>query len=80
MVLFNGERVLLRFEAHKNLKNVITGECNRIVIYNGAGDPVAFVIQVSDKAYITSNIGNSDFNGLLKALNIDKLNIKHDEQ
>lgn len=70
---------MLRFEAHKNLKDVITGECNRIVVYNSNGDPVAFVIQISDKVYITSNIGNSDFKSLLKALDIDKLNIKHDE-
>ena len=70
---------MLHFEAHKNLKDATVGDCNRIVIYSGSGTPVAFVIQVSDNAYITSNIGNKDFDSLLKALNIDKLNIKHDE-
>lgn len=67
---------MLRFEAHKNLRNAITGECNRIVVYSEAGDPVAFVIQVNDGVYITSNIGNSDFEDLLHAFSIDKLKIK----
>ncbi len=67
---------MLRFEAHKNLKEAITGECNRIVIYSESGDPVAFVIQVNDGVYITSNIGNSDFEGLLHALSVDKLKIE----
>jgi len=67
---------MLRFEAHKNLRNVTTGECNRIVVYSEAGDPVAFVIQVNDGVYVASNIGNDDFDGLLHAFSIDKLKIK----
>lgn len=71
---------MLTYKAHTNLHDCTEGKCNRIVIYNDNGDPVAFVIQIGANQYLTSNIGNDDFNNLLSTFNIDKLNMKCDEK
>ena len=67
---------MLTFKAHKNLREEISGECNRIVIYSDNGEPVSFVIQVGSNKYVAASIGDKNFKELLKTFNIDKLNIK----
>lgn len=70
---------MLYFEAHKNLKDCVHGECTRIVIYGDNKEPVAFVLQVGKDAYLASHIGNADFDKLIQEFNIDKLDIKYEK-
>ena len=67
---------MLIYKAHNNLRDCKTGKCNRIVVYNENGDPVAFVIQVGADKYLTANIGDKNFKGLLDSFSISKLDIK----
>lgn len=67
---------MLKYKAHSNLREVATGECNRIVVYGANGDPVSFVIQVGADQYLAASIGDAIFKDLLEKFNISKLDIK----
>ena len=69
---------MLKYIAHKNLREVEEGECNRIVVYNDNGDPVAAIIQIGNDKYLATNIGDSKFTDILSAFNIDKLKVKNE--
>jgi len=69
---------MLHFEAHTNLQECVRGKCTRIVVYDDNKKPVAFVIQVGKDAYLASHIGNDDFEKMLEAFNVDKLDIQYE--
>lgn len=57
---------MIRFEASTNLKNPIKGTCTQIVIYDENNNPVTIVIQLGPDQYITTHIGDEDFDNWVK--------------
>lgn len=64
---------MIKYRAYSDLTHYEEKECSHIVVYSAQGDPVSITIPVGKEVYITSHMGNPDFDSLIKAFNIKKL-------
>ena len=60
----------MRIESHNKLSEVMRFDATRVVIYDDVGNPIAVAAQIGTDAYVTSTVGQPDFEALLRNLGI----------
>lgn len=62
----------MRVELHDNLRQPLSLQATRLVVYDLYDNPIAVVVQMEDNRYVAATCANPSFEKILKSLGINK--------